>query len=308
MAVEFGLALTPGPLPGQIDQWLTNLETILPLLEGHIGSLWMSDHLFWEDMPTYEAMTVLTFLAAKYPGFDVGSSVLGQSYRNPAYLAKTAATLQTLTQDRFILGIGAGWKEDEYRGYNYPYPSAKVRLEELEDSLQIIRKLWETAGPVSFKGQHYQIQAAYCEPRPDPAPLIMVGGAGTTTIRHAVRYADWWNISDVNLTTFKTKLEVLGEHCETYKRDFTSIRKTWFGRLVLGRSEVGARTRGEQRGRSHYSGWRLEGALVGTPEQVVAKINAFVEVGVDYFMLEILDIELPDIQQMVLEEILPHFD
>ncbi len=86
------------------------------------------DHFFWGTMPTYEAMTVLTYLAARFPEFDVGSSVLGQSYRNPAHLAKTAATLQTLTRGRFILGLGAGWKEDEHHAYNYHYPNARIRL------------------------------------------------------------------------------------------------------------------------------------------------------------------------------------
>ena len=75
----------------------------------------MTDHFMWEGAPTFEAWTVMSFLAARYPDFEVGPMVLGQSYRNPALLALKAATLQTLCQGRFIMGIGAGWKEDEYQ-------------------------------------------------------------------------------------------------------------------------------------------------------------------------------------------------
>ncbi len=307
MTVDFGLALTPGPLPDYIDTWLEDLEVVLPRLQGHIQSLWMPDHFFWGTMPTYEAMTVLTYLAARFPEFDVGSSVLGQSYRNPAYLAKTAATLQTLTRGRFILGLGAGWKEDEYHAYNYPYPNVRIRLEQLEDTLQIVRRLWNTPGPVTFEGKYYRVQEAYCEPRPDPAPPILVGGGGKTTMLHAARYADWWNISDVDVNVFKERLDILHQHCETIGREFSSIRKTWFGRLVLGETEAEARQRGQEKGRSHYDGWTLEGALLGTPEQVTEQIAAFINLGVDYFMLEILDIESPDIQRMVIEQVISQF-
>lgn len=307
MAIDFGLALTPGPLPGKIHQWMTNLEAVLPNIEGHIRSLWMTDHFIWDTVPTYEALAVVAFIAAKFPEFDLGTAVLGQSYRNPAYLAKASATLQALSGGRFILGIGAGWKEDEYRAYGYDYPSAKIRLEQLEDALQITRLLWETEGPVSFEGKHYQIKDAYCEPRPDPAPIIMVGGGGKTTMKHAAKYADWWNISDTQLDTFVERMEILRGHCQNIDRDWHSIRKTWFGRMVLGNTEAEARKRGEEKGRAHYDGWALDAAFVGTPDQVIEQLMAFVDVGVDYFMLEVLDIELPEIQQMLTEKIIPHF-
>ena len=304
--IDIGFALTPGPLKGQIEAWMGDLDKVLPHLQGKVRSLWMPDHFFWEDMPTYEAMTVLTYLAARWPAFDVGSSVLGQTYRNPAMVAKMAATLHTLSGGRFILGMGAGWKEDEHRGYNYTYLSPKLRLQQLEDTLKIIRLLWEEPGPVSYQGAHYQIQDAYCEPRPDPAPIIMVGGGGYTTMRHAARYADWWNLSDVNIEQFTARLEILRQHCDTYERDFATIRKTWFGRLVLGKTEAEARQRGQTQGRSHYAGWTLEGALVGTPSQVIEQMQPFIDVGVDYLMLEMLDIEQPDVLEMVVNDVLPN--
>jgi len=75
-----------------------------------------------------------------------------------------AANLQLVTGGRFILGLGAGWKEDEYQAYNYDYPKASVRIAQLDEPVQIARKLW-TESPASFEGKYYQIKDAYCEPK-----------------------------------------------------------------------------------------------------------------------------------------------
>ncbi len=303
--VEIGLALTPGPLKGQIENWLADYDRILPHVTDWISSLWMPDHFFWEDMPTYEVMTVLTYMAAKHPAFMIGSSVLGQSYRNPALLAKMATTLHALSGGRFILGIGAGWKEDEYLAYGYPYPSAKTRLAQLDEALTLIRKLWLETGPVSFAGEYYQIKEAYCEPRFNPPPTIMIGGGGKTTIKLAAKHADWWNLSDTKVDVFKQRMGILEAHCADQDRDFATIRKTFFGRMVVGITMESAHQRGLTQGRSHYAGWTLEGALVGTPDDILAQIQPYVDLGVDYFMLEVVDIEKADVLDMALNKIFP---
>ena len=270
-----------------------------------IKSLWMPDHFFWKELPTYEAMTVLTYMAARFPGFQVGSSVLGQSYRNPALLAKMGNTLHHLTGGRFILGIGAGWKEDEYRGYGYAYPRAGIRLEQLDEALHIITTLWRESGPHTYEGKHYQLANAFCEPVLPKPPLIVVGGGGKKTMRLAARYADWWNLSDVNAEQFGQRLAILKQHCEDIGRDYGTIRKTFFGRLVLGRSMEEARERGLKEGRGHYDGWTLDGAMVGTTADVLEKMNPFVDMGVDYFMFEILDIQKPEVKETFLNELYP---
>ena len=176
MTIEFGLVLPAGPPKDQIDRWLDELDSSLSGLDEHFKSLWMTDHFFWDDDPTYEAWTVLAFAAARWPQFDLGPMVLGQSYRNPALLAKMAATLQALCRGRFIMAIGAGWKEDEYHAYGYPFPRAGIRVEQLEDTLEIIRRLWTEPGQVTYQGKHYSITEAYCEPKPEPIPPLIVGG------------------------------------------------------------------------------------------------------------------------------------
>ena len=304
MTIDIGMALPAGPLHGKIPDWLNDLDSILPDLQPYVRSLWMPDHFFWEDAPTHEVWTVLSYLAAKFPDFEVGSSVLGQSYRNPAMLAKMGSTLQTLSDGRFILGIGAGWKEDEYLGYGYDFPRAKIRLEQLDEALQVIKKLWHSDGRVSFDGQYYQVKDAYLIPKPDPVPPIMVGGGGKTTMLLTAKYADWWNISDVNIDTFNERAAILKNHCVTIGRDFSTMRLTWFGRLVVGNTEAEARERAENHGRDHYAGWTIDGAFVGTPQQILAKLQLFIDAGIDYFMFEMLEVEDQYVRDMIVNQVL----
>ncbi len=305
MTIDFGLVLTPGERRDQpATQWMADLDASLPPLVGHVRSLWMTDHFDWEGAPTFEAWTVMSYLAARWPQFEIGASVFGQSYRNPALLAKMGATLQVLSGGRFIMGIGAGWKADEYRAYNYPFPSAKVRLEELEDTLEIMTRLWTEPGKVSFQGKHYRITDALCEPKPSPMPIIMVGGGGNKTKLLAAKYADWWNHSDVDLTEFKRHLPILRQHCETVGRDPATLRLTWLGRLSVGKTEAEALERAQRLGYEHYKDWTAEKAFVGTPQQVIDQIGAFADAGVDYLMFEIIGLPDPEVMRMVVEDVL----
>src|SRR5438105_2401296 len=104
------------------------------------------------------------------------------------------ATLQFLSEGRFLLGIGAGWHEEEYRSYGYDFPSARARTEQLEETLQIVKALW-TKEQTTFQGRHFSVQAAFCEPKPDPAPPIIIGGQGARMLELVARYADGWNIA-----------------------------------------------------------------------------------------------------------------
>jgi alkanesulfonate monooxygenase SsuD/methylene tetrahydromethanopterin reductase-like flavin-dependent oxidoreductase (luciferase family) len=298
MPVDFGLALPAGPPKNQIDQWLTDLDAGIAALQGHFKSLWMTDHFFWADDPTYEAWTVVAYAAARWPQWDIGPMVLGQSYRNPALLAKMGATLQALSHGRFIMAVGAGWKEDEYLAYGYPYPSPKVRLEQLADTLEIIKRLWTEPGQVSYQGKHYSIVNAYCEPKPQPIPPIIVGGGGQKTLGLAARYADWWNLHDANFTVYSERVAVLREHCAAIGRDPASLRLTWFGRLGLGQTEAEARKLGGGR-------WTVENAFIGAPAQVIDQLQPFIQLGVDYFMVDLLGLANPDSVQLLLADVLP---
>lgn len=299
MAADFGLALPAGPPKGQISKFTDDLDVCLPQLQGHFKSLWMTDHFFWGDEPTHEAWTIISYLAARWPQFDVGPIVLGQSYRNPALLAKMGATLQALSGGRFIMAVGAGWKEDEYRAYGYPFPRPGVRVEQLRDTLEILKRMWTEPGKATYHGKHYHVEDAYCVPKPVPIPPIMVGGGGHKTTRLAAQYADWWNMHDVNWAAYRERLSRLKEGCEQVGRELSTIRLTWFGRLVVGRTESQAKALAGK--------WTPENAFVGTPQQVVDQMSPFVDAGVDYFIATVLGLPDPDVIGLLLEDVLPKF-
>lgn len=301
MPIDFGLGLLFGPPTGKLDKWLSDLDVSVPHLKGLFRSLWMTDHFFWDGKPTYEAWTTLSFLAAQYPDFEVGPMVLGQNYRNPAMLALMASTLQTLSNGRFVMGIGAGWKEDEYLAYDYDYPSAKVRLEQLEDTLIIFKKMWEEEGQVSYEGKHYSIKDAWCEPKPNPMIPIMVGGGGKTTMKHTAKYADIWNLPDASIGRYTERLNILKNHLADIGRDPSTMRFSWFGRIAIGETQAEA----EQWANSRELKYTTDNAFVGTPSQIVEQMSAFIEQGCDYFMVDIIGLPDEKVIQLVTQELIP---
>jgi alkanesulfonate monooxygenase SsuD/methylene tetrahydromethanopterin reductase-like flavin-dependent oxidoreductase (luciferase family) len=298
MTLKFGLGLLAGPPKGQINKWMDDLDASLPQLADDFESLWMTDHFFWQDDPTYEAWTVMSYMAARWPRYKIGPMVLGQSYRNPALLAKMAATLQMISNGRFIMGIGAGWKEDEYRAYGYPYPRPGIRIEQLKDTLEIMTRLWKDPDPVTYEGEQYSVIGAYCQPKPDPTIPIMVGGGGVKTMRLAAQYADIWNLPDAPIERYSQHLAILDQHCDDLGRDPKTLERSWYGRLGVAKTEADALALSNGR-------WTKDNAFVGTPQQAVDLMLPFVEAGVTYFMLEVLGLPDPDVIGMVKEEVLP---
>ena len=114
----------------------------------------------------------------------------------------------------------------------------------------------------------------------------------------AAKYADWWNIPDANFADYKAKVRVLHRHCQTIGRDPETIRLAWFGRLVVGKTQDEALKRGGSR-------WTPQNAFVGTTAQILEQLQQFVDIGTDYFMVEVPDIDQPDVQDMLFEDVLP---
>lgn len=302
MPVEFGYAPVERQPRGAINQWMDDQNTVLSALDGSFKSLWMTDHFFWGDYYAFECWTVLTWIAARWPNIDVGPMVIGQNYRNPAVLAKMAATLQIFSGGRLILGVGAGWKEDEYRAYNIPMPPVKARVEQLEETYEILKRLWTESGKVTYHGQHYHIEDAILEPKPNPRPILLYGGGGEKTMLITAKHCDWWNLADANITKFEDRAAILDRHCESIGRDPATLRKTWFGRLVVGATADEAIALAKSRPGYEYT---TNNAIVGTPAQIVEQMSAFVEAGATYFMFDILGVPNSDITSMIVEEIVP---
>ena len=171
-------------------------EHILPTALPHFDCLWIADHFYGFDAktdPFMEGWTTLTWLAAKFPDVMLCHHVLGHGYRPPALTAKMAATLQVLCGNRFILGIGAGWRGDEYEAYGYDFPKPSVRFAQLDEVVQICRLMWTEDEP-SFSGTYYSIDGASAPPLPEVVPPICIGASGEKVgLPLAGRLADLWN-------------------------------------------------------------------------------------------------------------------
>jgi alkanesulfonate monooxygenase SsuD/methylene tetrahydromethanopterin reductase-like flavin-dependent oxidoreductase (luciferase family) len=301
--ITFGWVISPTPPKAILDTTPDPNEAARALMEAnerfikamrpHFDTVWAEDHFQWGTRPTLEAITTLTYLAARHEGLRFGNIVLGQSYRNPALTAKMAANLQLLTGGNFILGIGAGWKEDEYRAYGYGYPSAGVRISQLEEAVQIIRAMW-TESPASFKGEHYSIENAECSPQPNPPiPLFIAGGGEKKTLRVVAKYADWWNFNFSTSEEYAHKLRVLEGHCRDIGRDPPEIMLTYYGFVSI----VDDPAKAEKREGLHV--------IAGTPDMVTQELDEFVKLGVRHFQLRFLDFPDTGGLEMFIEKVMP---
>lgn len=186
------------------------------------------------DQPMLECYTLLGALAARTSRVRLGALVTGNTYRNPALLAKIVTTLDVISGGRAVLGIGAGWFEPEHVGYGFPFPSLRERLDRLEEALQIIRAMLRGERP-TFEGRFYRTSEALNVPLPlrPGGPPILIGGSGEKrTLRLVAQYGDESNLT-CEPREIPRKLEALARHCADFGRDPASIGKTWLGSLVV---------------------------------------------------------------------------
>ena len=151
---------------------------------------------------------------------------MGNAYRHPAVLAKMAVTLDHISGGRLVLGLGAGWQENEHEQYGIPFYTAKERLEHLDEACEMLTRLWREE-KTDFEGEHYTLTNASLEPKPlqDPLPLLVGGGGEKVTLRIAAKWAQEWNVWGTP-ETLAHKVNVLGRHCADLGRDVTEIHKS----------------------------------------------------------------------------------
>jgi alkanesulfonate monooxygenase SsuD/methylene tetrahydromethanopterin reductase-like flavin-dependent oxidoreductase (luciferase family) len=275
---ELGLQGFP-PTPDGVDL-LTHYRAVLEAVPSEFTTVWHQDHLqkgHGDDL--LEGWTIVTHLATAFPRFRYGHLVLSQSYRNPALLAKMAATLQYVTGGRFVLSMGAGWLEDEYRAYGYDYPSGGVRVEQLAEAIQLIRALW-SGSLATFHGKHYHIERASLEVPPiDPIP-IQVGTNGRKALGVVARHADWWNWDAPWEPTFREPYEILQAHCKEIGRAIDEITLTAGAFVDM---PADSSTFEPRYFHSYYNAWF---PLLGpTPNDVARELETLVDVGVQHFQL-----------------------
>ena len=292
-------------VPVGLNVWSRLVEETFPYLDltaGPFESLWFPDHLQYGDHKVAEGWTLLAYALARYPDKLCGHEVLCNSFRNPAHLAKMVATAQALSGGRVILGIGAGWNEEEYRAYGWRFPSARVRIAQLAEAIQLIRAMWIEA-PANYEGEYYQLANAYCEPRPHPIPPMMVGGSGEKyLLRLVAQHADWWNYNFRGREDYARKQEALKRHCRDVGRDYAEIKQIVRVGILIAETEREAE---RLKGQPHVRPMD-EGDLVGTPAQVIETLRGAIAQGADRLTVHFADSPRAEGTYLFAATVLPH--
>ncbi len=302
--VQFGLLVPEYPLHApRRHRYMEDVNRLLTYVKGHYDSAWFIDHL---EGLVLEGWTALTYLSALHPELLWGHTVLCQSFRNPALLAKMAATLHSMSGGRFVLGIGAGGVEAEYLAYGYRFPPGRRRVAELDEALQIIKAMW-THERASFEGQYYSIKEAWCEPKPEPMPTIMVGAFRPQMLRLVARHADWWNVSSTSIADYRRYVEELERACDEVGRNVASVRRVWGGGCVCAPNEAEVAELAAERLQvlGEECAYQVGEDFVGTPAQIIEQMQPFIELGVDYFMLDCGGFPRLTTVEMLVNEVLP---
>ena len=302
--IQVGLTLPQGwldefPDNNAYDQFLFSKSVALKAEQLGYNAGYVYDHFipYYGDkrtLPFFEAYTLLSAVAAITTKLRVGQVVTCNSYRLPSLLAKMSSTLDAISNGRLEFGIGAGWFEHEYNSYGYQFDSASTRIEQLDESLIIIKKMWQKEKS-SFKGKHYSIKNAICNPKPiqNPHPPIMVGGAGQKLITVAAKHATRYNHPFGTPEILQSKIEMLKIQCKKINRNFDEIENSVLLRVLVGKDkddikQIVTQLKKKNESISEFIMRSKDSIALGTPDEVIEYLQKYVNIGISYFIMNFI--------------------
>ncbi len=267
--------------PGANQTWEDVLDLATHVEDKGWDGIWYADHFMPNEEDTSEACnemwSTLAALAATVPRVRIGSMVSCNTYRHPAVLAKIAATVDNISGGRLVLGLGAGWQENEHYAYGLDFHTLGGRSRRMEEACQVLKALFSNRRS-DYDGRYYQLVDAPLEPKPvqDPLPLLIGGGGEKVTLRITAQYADEWNVWG-DVATFTHKSAVLDRHCENLGRDPGCIARTTCALVHLSddAKEVDRINREPQD----------DVTIAGNSQQIVDVLGGYAEAGCDEFLL-----------------------
>src|SRR5262245_42259275 len=308
--MRFGLFVPQGwrldlaGIPAE-DQWAAMRDVAQTADAGPFESIWVYDHFHTVPVPTdevtHEAWSLMAAFAAVTNRVRLGQMCTCMGYRNPAYLAKVAATIDVVSGGRVEMGIGGGWYEHEWRAYGYGFQTAGEGLAMLDEGVECTWQLW-TTGTATLAGKHYHVDGAIGRPMPlqdGGIPLWIAGGGERKTLRIAAKYAQYTNFISTP-EVFTRKSEILAEHCKDVGTDFDAIVRSSNFNVVIGETEKDIADKLDWV-RAHYApqmpAENLErnmealssGLLVGTPDKIIANLTELREIGLGYAITYFVD-------------------
>jgi len=295
--------------------WQQLLDVAQAMDAGRWRSLWVYDHFVPplagadETLDCFEGWSLLGGLAASTNRIRLGNLVTGNTYRNPALLAKMAATVDQMSGGRLEFAIGAGWHQREHEAYGWDFPSMKERSDRLEEACAIIKALFTNDAPVSYTGRYYRLVNAPFAPKcaQTPHPPIMVGGGGEKrTLRTLARYGDVMNVSG-SPEQVAHKIEVLAKHCADEGRNPAEITKTIMIPVALVDDPERARRFEEAYGANMSGEEREQNLAVGSADRIRGVIERYRAVGVQGVIMSGIPMN-PRLYQRLSDEVIAAFD
>ena len=299
-------------IEGAENKWNKAVEIAVKAEELGFDSIWVYDHFHNVPVPAHEAVfecwTTIAAISQRTSRIRLGQMVGCNSYRNPGLLAKITSTVDVISGGRLDWGIGAGWYENEYRGYGYEFKKPSDRIGMLRETVEIVKSMWTNA-ETTYEGKYYRLERANCDPKPlqKPTPPVWIGGGGEkVTLRVVAEHADVSNFGS-SVEEFVRKREILKGHCAAIGRDEETIRKTVSSEIFIRETEkeileAGSRSLWGEPAES----WRSK-ALVGTPEQVSEKIQRYLDAGCTGFVPWCPDYPSTETLELFARHVMPNF-
>lgn len=306
----------------QVAQQQTTIEELKEIWKEAealgFDTLWVNDHLLASVGPSegseFEAWTLLAAMATVTSKVKIGAMVTNNTFRHPVVLAKMATTVDHLSNGRLVLGIGAGWFEREHQAYGITFPPVKDRTKALGESLEVITKLWAAEPTASFKGQYYSITDAPFMPKPvqKPHPPIMIGGIGEKRVLPLVaKYAQMWNIPNLEASKIAEKGKILQEACKKIGRNCAEIEWSYLTPLYIKAdpSSVQSLLETLAKLRNITTDEARKSILIGDSEAIRQQVQAYIDAGVTHFIINLRKPGLYDREgvRMFAKEVMPHF-
>ena len=290
---HYGFSLPSGETSfSSVAAWAKRAEEL------GFDSVWVSDHFFYSyaryggdpaPIASLEPLTTLAGIAAVTHRVRLGTLVLCSAFRHPALLARTAASIDLVSDGRLDLGLGAGWMQEEFDAFGYRFGTAGERFGALEESLDVLRRLFD-GDPVTYDGPTVTLREAVLAPAPERGPSLWVGGkGGPRLLRLAARLADGWNMAwRVAPEAYVGKVSDVRAACDATGRDPATFDLSVGLYSLIGEDEASARAAfdrgraaapGDAMAADDYGSWRAD-TLSGTPDQILERVDAFEALGV----------------------------
>ena len=294
--------------------WMAAAEAARSFEAMGFDSLWVCDHLYGPQspqLPILEAWSMISALAAITTRVELGTLVTPAGMRNPAHLGKIIATADNIAGGRVIAGLGAGWMPREFTDFGVPFLSTGERLAQLEETIELLKRMWGDEEEVTYQGRFVQADHVVCQPKPPRQIPILIGGAGEkVTLKLVAQHADQWNNLAGQQPNLAHKIDVLKGHCDAVGRDFSEIGVSQQCLVTIAATAEEAAPMADRAQKifgGHMGDPKGPIAITGVADECCEAIQKHIDLGCTGFVMEFFGRDTIEPAQRFAEEVVPNF-